>query len=204
MKHLLYAGACAIALLAAPSAFASTMQCAPRQQISTTYPTGSSYTADAAGIVMNVDAHDLNELAQVGCVQVGVGAGLCGELLNVNMNVGGAGAVGDQPINWFVNPTQSYRLTKIKLTNASRTFAAGSGAGGVYTAAAKGGTAVVAASQTFAGLTALLATSTLDLTLVSGVGDLGVYRNAPLYFSLTTADGTAGTVDLFAYCETGL
>ena len=118
------------------------------------------------------------------------------------MNVGGALAVGDQPINWFVAPTQYYRLTKITAKNASRTFQSGSAAGGIYTAVAKGGSAVVANSQTYAALHADLATANLDLTLVSGVGTLGEYVNTPLVYSLTTADGTAGTIDLFVQSDT--
>lgn len=204
MKHLLYAATCAVALLATTSAFAATMQCGPQQQITTVYPTGSTYTADTAGIVQSVDARDVNSLHQSGCVQVGVGnGGLCGELLAANMNVGGAGAVGDQPFKWFVGPTQSYQLTKIVARNASRSFGSGSAAGGIYTAAAKGGSAVVAANQAYTGLTNSSGTHTLTLTLVSGVGDTDTYVNSPLFFSLTTADGTAGHLDLFAYCDMG-
>lgn len=185
------------ALLALPSlANAATMQCAPTQVMSTR---GVTYTSDAAGVVTGVAANDIHALMQDNCALVGVAnGGLCGSLLGVNMNV-----TTDQPFNWFVPANQYYRLTKISAANASRTFAAGSAAGGVYTAAAKGGTAVVAAGQVYTGLAATLATASLDLTLVSGVGTLGRYVNAPLVFSLTTADGSAGTVDLFAYCDMG-
>ncbi len=205
MKHFMLAAAFAAgAILAATSAFAATMQCAPQQQISTSYPSGSNYTADTAGIVQGVASVDVKDLAQSGCVTVGIGnGGLCGELLNVNMNVGGAGAVGDQPLNWFVPANQWYRVTKITARNASRSFSAGSAAGGVYTGLAKPANPVVAATQVFTGLTALTATANLDLTLVAGVGTLGEYVNKPLVFSLTTADGSAGTIDLFAYCDIG-
>ncbi len=201
MKHLLLASACAFALLAAPSAFAAAMQCQPLQQ---TQAVTASYTADAAGVVTGVAANDVNAMSQAGCTQLGVGnGGLCGELLGADMTLGGAGAIGDQPFKWFVGPTQSYRLTKITARNASATLAAGAAAGGVYIAPAKAGSPVVAAAQVYTALTATNATANLDLTLVAGVGTLGEYKNAPLFFSLTTPNVAAVTIDLFAYCDLG-
>jgi hypothetical protein len=205
MKHFLQAtavaGGLALACVAGP-AFAATMQCQPGQQITTPYPSGSTYTADGAGVVTSVSAVDVNVMHQSGCVQIGVTNGLCGELLNVNMNVGGAGAIGDQLINWFVPATQSWRLTKITARNASRSFAAGSAAGGIYTAAAKGGTVVVLAATNYVGMTDTAATANQDLAIVAAPGKTEFINN-PLYFSLTTADGSAGTIDLFLYCDTG-
>jgi hypothetical protein len=195
MKRLLLAAASAIALLAAPSAIAATMQCQPLEQ---TQAVTASYTADAAGIVTGVAPNDINAMSQAGCAQLGVQSGLCGELLSANMNV-----ATDQPFKWFVGPTQSYQLVKIIAKNASRSFAAGSAAGGIYTAASKGGVAVVAAAQAYTALTDTNATANLPLTLVAGVGTLGEYMGAPLIFSLTTADGTAGSIDLLAYCDLG-
>jgi hypothetical protein len=195
MTRLLQAAACAVALLAAPSAFAATMQCQPLAQIQAAT---ASYTADTAGIVTSVVANDVNAMSQAGCVQLGVGSGLCGTLLAANMNVST-----DQPFRWFLGPTQSYQLVKITAKNASRSFGAGSAAGGIYTAASKGGTAIVGAAQAYTALTATNATANLALTLVAGVGTLGQYTNAPLIFSLTTADGSAGTLDFLAYCDLG-
>ncbi len=200
MKHFLKTAGFALGIvLAASAAHASSgMQCSPLQIITTVYPTGTTYTADAAGVVTNVDPRDVNSLHQSGCVQLGLQSGLCGELLNVNMNV-----TTDQPLNWFVPASQNYQLLKILAKNVSRSYQSGSAAGGIYTAAAKGGTAVVANSQAYTALHATAATNTLTLTLVSGVGDTTTYSNSPLVFSLTTADGTAGTLDLFAYCDIG-
>ncbi len=196
MKYLLNATVCAVALLAAPSAFAATMQCQPLQQ---TQAVTASYTADSAGVVTGVAANDVNAMSQAGCTQLGVGnGGLCGELLGADMTLST-----DQPFKWFVGPTQSYRLTKITARNASATLAAGAAAGGVYIAPAKAGSPVVAAAQVYTALTATNATANLDLTLVAGVGTLGEYKNAPLFFSLTTPNVAAVTVDLFAYCDLG-
>jgi hypothetical protein len=197
-------GACAIALALALSsslAGAATMQCQPFQLIQAP---SATYTADGAGIATSVAANDVTAMGQAGCVQVGIGNGnLCGELLHADMTSGGAGAVGDQKFTWFVPSTQSYRLTKITARNATATLAAGAAAGGVYTAAAKGGSAVVANSQVYTALTAADDTRNLDLTLVAGLGTLGEYKNAPLYFSLTTPNVAAVFIDLFAYCDLG-
>jgi hypothetical protein len=177
------------------------MQCQPFQLIQAP---SATYTADGAGIATSVAANDVTAMGQAGCVQVGIGNGnLCGELLHADMTSGGAGAVGDQKFTWFVPSTQSYRLTKITARNATATLAAGAAAGGVYTAAAKGGSAVVANSQVYTALTAADDTRNLDLTLVAGLGTLGEYKNAPLYFSLTTPNVAAVFIDLFAYCDLG-
>ncbi len=196
MKHLLLASACALTMLAAPAAFAATMQCQPLQQ---TQAVTASYTADSAGVVTGIAANDVNAMSQAGCTQLGIGnGGLCGELLGADMTIST-----DQPFKWFVGPTQSYRLTKITARNASATLAAGAAAGGVYIAPAKAGSPVVAAAQVYTALTATNATANLDLTLVAGVGTLGEYTNAPLFFSLTTPNVAAVKIDLFAYCDIG-
>jgi membrane-bound inhibitor of C-type lysozyme len=183
-----------------PGAGTSTYQCAPLQQITVSpYPTGATYVADSAGIVSGVNPNDNTALLNGGCQLIGAGGStICGELLNANMNV-----TTDQPMNWFVAPNQWYRLVKITALNASRSYASGAAAGGFYTAASKGGTAVVAATQAYTALTKTTATASLDLTLVSGAGTLGTWQNTPLYFALTAADGSAGTMDFIARCEIG-
>lgn len=67
-------------------------------------------------------------------------------------------------------------------------------AGGIYTAASKGGTALVAATQTYAGLTT--AATVLALTPASGVATTAIGPTV-LYLSLTTAQGTAMTCDFY-------
>lgn len=200
MNRLLAAASlCALITAAAPlAAHAATMQCQPQQVIGTIYPTGTTYTADTAGIVQGVATNDVNQLHQAGCVQLGLTDGICGELLQANMN-----SSSDQPFAWFLSPTQHFRVVQITATNAKRSYAAGSAEGGVYTAPAEGGTAVVAATQLYAGLVHTLATANLDLTLVSGVGTLGEYANGPLVLTLDTPDGTAGTLDFIARCQLG-
>jgi hypothetical protein len=70
--------------------------------------------------------------------------------------------------------------------------------GGIYPAVSKGGTAVVANSQAYSGLTA--ATKFVDLTIASGYtsgGDILTVKN--LFLSLTTPQGSAATADVYVY-----
>jgi hypothetical protein len=114
---------------------------------------------------------------------------LLGRILGANMNV-----TTDQPFvltNWAsLNP---FRITKITAKNASVSLT--TAAGGVYPAATKGGTAIVAAGQAYSALTA--ATIALDLTLAAGTT---VYAKggAPI-LSLTTGQGSTATADLYLY-----
>lgn len=64
--------------------------------------------------------------------------------------------------------------------------------GGIYTAAAKGGTQVVAAAQTYAAL----GTPTTWQPLTVNVPTTGVVSSSTLYFSLTTG-GPASTCDIY-------
>lgn len=87
-------------------------------------------------------------------------------------------------------------FTKFKVTGitAQRVTAdALLAAGGIYTAAAKGGTAIVAAGQLWSALSA--AAKILDLTLAALTSSL----TATPILSLTTAAGAAATADVFVY-----
>lgn len=114
------------------------------------------------------------------------GYGLLGILRNVNMNI--------TTDNTIPMVAASYNLRRITMTNASISLT--TAAGGIYTAASKGGTAVVAAGQVYSSLTA--PTISLDLTLaVSNV----ITAANPLFLNLTTAQGAAATADLYIYGE---
>lgn len=114
---------------------------------------------------------------------------LLGRLLGANMNV-----TTDQPFaltQWAL--LNAFRITKITAKNASISLT--TAVGGIYPAASKGGTAVVANTQAYSGLTS--AALALDLTLAAGTT---VYSAAQaLYLSLTTAQGAAATVDLYVF-----
>jgi len=148
---------------------------------------GTQYTADRNGIISSVAANDLDSLLDIGCLV----PTFFGRLIGANMN-----ATTDQTFT-LVNTGLPYRITRISATNASTSLT--TAVGGVYVAASKGGTAVVANSQVFSALTtALLA---VDLTIVSGQG--AIIRAAALapILSLTTAQGAAATADLYLYAD---
>lgn len=85
-----------------------------------------------------------------------------------------------------------YVLDSVRVTNctASLTLAAG----GIYTAASKGGTAVVAAAQLYSAVTG--ATDALALTIATAAT---AFTANPLYLALTTAQGGAATCDVYIY-----
>jgi hypothetical protein len=116
---------------------------------------------------------------------------LLGKLIGANMD-----STADQRIVMFSNPSK-FILRRIVVTNASISLT--TAAGGVYTAASKGGTAVVASSQAYSSLSA--STLFLDLTLnTSGSASTTVKSSIPnLYLSLTTAQGAAATADVYVY-----
>ena len=116
---------------------------------------------------------------------------LLGSLIAANFN-----STADQQITIFSNPSK-YIIRRIVVTNASTSLS--TAAGGIYTAVSKGGTAVVAAAQAYSTLTG--STLFLDLTLnTSGSANITVKSSIPnLYLSLTTAQGTAATADVYVY-----
>jgi hypothetical protein len=116
---------------------------------------------------------------------------LLGKLIGADMN-----STSDQRIVMFSNPSK-FILRRIVVTNASISLT--TAAGGVYTAASKGGTAVVASSQAYSSLSA--STLFLDLTLsTTGSASTTVKSSIPnLYLSLTTAQGAAATADVYVY-----
>ena len=116
---------------------------------------------------------------------------LLGSLIAANFN-----STADQKITIFSNPSK-YIIRRIVVTNASANLT--TAAGGIYTAVSKAGTAVVASSQVYTTLTG--STLFLDLTLnTSGSANITVKSSIPnLYLSLTTAQGTAATADVYVY-----
>lgn len=83
-----------------------------------------------------------------------------------------------------------YTVTQVITTNCSTTPTLA--AGGVYTAASKGGSAIVAAGQVYTALSS--ASTMLPLTLAITTS---TFTAVTLYFSLTTANGGALTCDVY-------
>lgn len=114
----------------------------------------------------------------------GIYSGTLGFLSGANFNT-----TADQPIT--IN-SAGYIVRKIIVANASANLTLA--AGGFYTAAAKGGSAVVLAIQTYTALSA--ATKFLDLTLTAILGS--DYQTAgTLFLSLTTGQGSAATANVY-------
>lgn len=88
-------------------------------------------------------------------------------------------------------PFTTFILDTIIVTNASGAILLA--AGGIYTAPAKGGTAIVAAAQVYTGLTST--TKVINPTIASAGTDLR--SDSTLYLSLTTAMGSAATADIY-------
>lgn len=104
------------------------------------------------------------------------------QLIGADMNV-----TTDQAFVQY-QPFSTYLLTHAIATNASVDMTAADG--GIYTAASKGGTALVPAAQVYTALT--VPAASLLLTIAAG------RNNAlDLYLSLTGAQGGAGTCDFY-------
>jgi hypothetical protein len=106
-----------------------------------------------------------------------------GKLLSANMNT-----TADQAIT--INTSTPVRITKIVVTNGSTSLTLA--AGGFYTAASKGGNAIVAAAQVYSGITgsgiSVLPTIAKEYVSVSTI-----------YFALTVAQGLAATSDIYVF-----
>lgn len=114
-------------------------------------------------------------------------------------------SAGDQPI-LLPFPIKAFQLTGIVVTNASVSMT--TAVGGFYPAAAKAGSAIVAAGQVYSALTGrdLLLQATLtafastarfssnNLPLVLGPNSQNVLA---MYFSLTTAQGAGAAADIY-------
>lgn len=153
------------------------------------------FLADSMGAAKAaVSPTPTNQFPTTGWQAYAPGTVQCGELLGANFNV-----TTDQAI-YLTVPTQYYHLDSIEVTNASVSLT--TAAGGIYTATAKGGTAVVGSGQAYSTLTAAAvnaAGSTLLLTLNST--DTTYWNVSPLYLSLTTAQGAAATADVRVRCK---
>ena len=105
-----------------------------------------------------------------------------GTLVGANFN-----STADQAIT-LVDGT--WRITKIRTTGASTSMT--TAAAGLYTAAAKAGTAIVAASPVYSGM--VNPTDVVECAVAN-------YGNASttVYFALTTAQGAAATANITVF-----
>lgn len=152
-------------------------------------PSGNIYTADVNGIINNLQSQaDISALISAGCSQLSpVPTAVIGKLLQANFNI-----TTDQAIVMQINGV--YRVKRIVVWNTT-VNGMSTAAGGIYTAASKGGSAIVANSQTYTGLTNQYTAEELTLSLPNLVNPAGT----PLFFSLTTAQGAAALADIWVY-----
>jgi hypothetical protein len=190
------AAALAAVFIGGAAAQAATMQCAPYQSFTgAPYPGSGPYMAAADGIVTGVAAADVGALHSGGCELVGVaGPTLIGRLVGANMN-----STSDQAIPMLIAANQNFQVTAIVARNPSTSLT--TAVGGVYTAASKGGTAVVASSQVYSAATGA---TTVENTTLSAGGAAGSWAaGTPLYLSLSTAQGAAAAADIYVYGYVG-
>lgn len=115
-------------------------------------------------------------------------------LRNADMN-----STGDQVFTRLFAGVR-YKITRI-IAVLRNPVNAGAAVGGIYTAAAKGGTALVANTQTYTPLATQYTSRTLTLTTAANDQVLadGTFSGSNLYLSLTTADGVGGIADFYIF-----
>lgn len=127
----------------------------------------------------------------------------CGRLLAANFN-----STSDQSII-ISTPTATWTVDSIEISNPSISLTTAQG--GFYSAASKGGVAVVANTQAYTSLTtgSVNATGNAMLATLATAGNTTAFQGygqaskiSSLFFSLTTAQGAAATADIRVYCRT--
>jgi len=154
-------------------------------------PSGNVYVADANGIIASVaTVADQKSLSALGCATLNPNpTNQIGKLLAANFNV-----TTDQLIP--INNNVRFQITAIRVLNTT-VNAMSTAVGGLYTAASKGGTAVVANTQVYTGLTNAATALSLTLAVPALVWPAGT----PLYFSLSTPQGVAAAADIYIDAE---
>ncbi len=117
-----------------------------------------------------------------------LGPRLLGQIRSANFN-----STADQIIQISPN-IRAYDITKIEVTNCSASMT--TALGGFYSAASKGGTTIVSASQAYSGATT---SSAIVLPTVTSAGAGTRFTSTALYLSLSTAQGAGSTCDVYVY-----
>jgi len=123
---------------------------------------------------------------------LGLGIVQIGKLISADFN-----STSDQAIP-ITYPGIGYRMFGFFVTNPSVSMT--TAAGGFYSAAAKGGTALVAASQVYSALTSNSANTAGNMvipTLAANVATTTLWTLSTMYFSLSTPQGSAATADIY-------
>jgi hypothetical protein len=150
---------------------------------------GTAYLADSNGVIANVATPaDVSDLVDAGCAILNPPpTDLIFTLKAANFNT-----TADQILTPAFNG--KFRIKRIVVLNTS-VSGMSTAVGGFYTAASKGGSGIIANTQVYTGLTNAATALELTLALPNLVLDAGT----SLYFSLTTAHGSAATADIYVY-----
>lgn len=158
-------------------------------------PYGANVLNDRAGNqytpvngVITVPNSVIGQMLDAGCTVVGQRL-ILAQIVGLNFNI-----TTDQAIALNIPQGANFLLDDMYVTNPSISLT--TAAGGLYTAASKGGTALVASSQAYSGATA--ATAIVRAT-VAAAGLALVLSQQTLYFALTTGQGAAATADVTLY-----
>ena len=119
----------------------------------------------------------------------------CGRLIGANFNSTADQAI---PVSF---PSVTYLVSEIAVSNPSVSL--DTAQGGFYSAASKGGIAIVASSQAYTSLTTNAANTTGNamLATIATAGNTTALNVKTVYLSLTTAQGAAATADVRIYCR---
>jgi hypothetical protein len=165
-----------------------TMMSAPQPGAFFTASSGNTYQSNNYSLILSVTTlQDVSDLIAQGCfVLTPPPTDLLFSLKNANFN-----STGDQQLAPTFNG--KFRPKRVVVTNASISLT--TAVGGFYTAASKGGTALVANTQVYSALTTALLALEATLAVPADVWTAGT----PLFLSLTTSQGGAATADIYVY-----
>lgn len=155
-----------------------------------TVSSGNTFVADKYGILPNVETTaDQNDLVKAGCAVINPPMG---ELLFQLKQADFYNSAGDQQFTPLF--TGRFRIRRITAMNPSLPGMS-IAEGGIYTGVNQTGTAIVPATQAYAGLTDN--TRALDLTLNDA--NLVMPADTPLYLNLTVLSTAPATADLYVF-----
>jgi hypothetical protein len=177
---------------------------APAYAFTTQATTGAYYTANtyniatqgtlrasisSSGLVLSTPL-----LTASGGLGAAVPASIMGASANLDMNV-----TTDQALTVTLpSGYTKYKVLQILVYEASTSLT--TAAGGIYTAAAKGGVQVVPSSQAYSAITATTADTLAGAVSLSQTNSNGMWlTDTTLFFSLTTPQGSAATAKIVVY-----
>ena len=137
---------------------------------------------------------DLSDTTAQKQAALNIGAIQGGKLTGANFN-----STADQAIT-IVSPTATYSVLRIVVNNSSCDMSAATvPVGGFYSAASKGGIQLIAASQSYSALSSTAINTLNNHVTLTGNLNSAYLNLGTIYFSLSTAHGSACTADIYVY-----